>query len=226
MLRRNYYRNVFIGLGISISVLVLALLFPYIIDILKPSPDFMEQTQVVDVNLLPPPPGALELEYVRPTVLPPPENAVPVVTKDTVVEKKKIVEKEKPKDDDKTTVDTSSHSTAGGGQPGGTGSSNEIFWDVQQPARPPYNWKEYLAKNVKYPEIDKRMNVQGKVMVTVKFNVDGTVADAYISRSVSKTLDAEALRIIKSMPAWQPGIRNGKPVAMFLIVPFNFTFIR
>ena len=60
-------------------------------------------------------------------------------------------------------------------------------------------------------------------MVAFVVNADGKVADARVTKSLFPSLDAEALRVVGSMPAWQPGTREGKPAAIpFVDVPVIF----
>ncbi|PLX05499.1 MAG: hypothetical protein C0598_14460 [Marinilabiliales bacterium] len=81
---------------------------------------------------------------------------------------------------------------------------------------------KYLGENIKYPESAKKDGVQGKVFVSYVVNTDGSITDAKILRGVSEELDAEALRVIKSMPNWKPGEQKGKKVRVAFNLPINF----
>jgi protein TonB len=61
--------------------------------------------------------------------------------------------------------------------------------------------------------------------VTVIFIVSGTgkVKDARVKESVSPLLDAEAVRVVSSMPDWKPGMQGGKTVDVYVQVAVNFT---
>ncbi|MGZ5244315.1 MAG: energy transducer TonB [Bacteroidia bacterium] len=225
LLRRYYYRHVFIGLAFSISILVIGLLLPYLIDMLRPAPPLFEQDRLVDIHVLPPPPGALEMEYVPP-VTPPEKNIPPVVTKDTVVEKKRERKKEKPKPDF-TSRDTGQSTGEPGGGGNGTGSVDDIYLIVdERPVPPGGSWNDYVSKHLKYPEQEKLMNVQGKVLITCIINKDGTLQDIKVTQGVSPGLNAEAVRLVKSMPAWKPAKRQGQPVRMIIKLPINFSLKR
>lgn len=80
----------------------------------------------------------------------------------------------------------------------------------------------FISKSVKYPKLAQEVGTQGKVFVRFVVNTDGTIADAYIVRSVDKLLDAEALRVVQHMPKWKPGFQNGKPVRVNFTIPINF----
>lgn len=70
----------------------------------------------------------------------------------------------------------------------------------------------WINQNVKYPQIAKDNHVTGKVMVSFVVDVDGTINDVKVVRPVDPALDKEAIRVVKSMPKWKPGKRNGVPV--------------
>lgn len=81
---------------------------------------------------------------------------------------------------------------------------------------------KYLRSNVRYPVEAHKAGIQGRVVVSFVVNKDGTVKDAKIVRSVDKSIDAEALRVISAMPKWLPGYQNGKAVKVRYTVPVTF----
>ncbi len=81
---------------------------------------------------------------------------------------------------------------------------------------------QWIAKNIKYPEIAKENGVQGKVFVQFVIGKDGKVTDVQVVRGVDPSLDKEAVRVIQSMPAWKPGKQRGKPVKVSFQLPINF----
>lgn len=81
---------------------------------------------------------------------------------------------------------------------------------------------KYLSSNIKYPVEAHKAGIQGRVVVSFIVNKDGTVKDAKIVRSVDKSIDAEALRVISAMPKWLPGYQNGKAVKVRYTVPVTF----
>ncbi len=80
----------------------------------------------------------------------------------------------------------------------------------------------YLVNAIKYPEAAQNASVEGKVVVEFTVNADGTLSDFKVVKSVSPELDAEALRVIKAMPAWSPAIVDGKTVACSYVLPVSF----
>ena len=83
-------------------------------------------------------------------------------------------------------------------------------------------FQQFLMNSVKYPQVAKEKGIQGKVFVTFVVGRDGSVLNVKIARSADPTLDAEALRVVKSMPKWTPGKQDGKEVAVQFTIPINF----
>ena len=82
---------------------------------------------------------------------------------------------------------------------------------------------KYIQKNVKYPAIAKEYNITGKVYVSFIVDRSGTVTNVKIVRGVDKNLDAEAMRVVKSLPKYKPGKQRGKAVRVMFTIPINFT---
>lgn len=83
--------------------------------------------------------------------------------------------------------------------------------------------RKFIRENTKYPEIAKENGIQGRVFVQFVVNSKGQVTDAKVVRGVDPSLDAEAIRVVQSMPAWKPGKQRGKAVRVSYTVPINFT---
>ena len=82
---------------------------------------------------------------------------------------------------------------------------------------------EFLMKNMKYPQAAVKAKLQGKAIVGFVVGKDGTVSDVHITKSAGHAvLDEEAMRVVKSMPAWEPGKQKGKPVNVKYNVPITF----
>lgn len=81
---------------------------------------------------------------------------------------------------------------------------------------------QWIAKNIKYPEIAKENNIQGKVFVQFIIDKDGYVKNVEVVRGVDPVLDKEAVRVVSSMPQWKPGKQRGKPVKVQFQLPINF----
>tara|TARA_B110000238_G_scaffold193350_1_gene229687 strand:- start:801 stop:1367 length:567 start_codon:yes stop_codon:yes gene_type:complete len=81
----------------------------------------------------------------------------------------------------------------------------------------------FINKNTKYPAIAKEYNITGKVYVSFIVDKGGSVTNVKIVRGVDKNLDAEAIRVVSSLPKYKPGIQKGKPVRVQFTIPINFT---
>ena len=81
---------------------------------------------------------------------------------------------------------------------------------------------EYLSKNKVVPNSASTTTKNKTVYVGFAIDVDGSIVDVAIIRSVDTECDAEALRLIKSMPKWKPGKNQGKPVKMKYTLPVKF----
>lgn len=85
--------------------------------------------------------------------------------------------------------------------------------------------REYIRDNVVYPEEAKAKKIQGKVFVQFVIGTDGNVEpeNVKIARGIDPLLDAEAIRVIKSLPTWEPGTQRGKPVRVSFTIPIDFS---
>lgn len=95
------------------------------------------------------------------------------------------------------------------------------FADVMPRAE--YDLSSFLVKTLKYPEYDRKMGIEGRVIVKFVVNENGDVVNPVIMRGVDSTLDAEAIRAIAQMPPWKPGKQNGKTVAVYFTMPIVFS---
>lgn len=102
----------------------------------------------------------------------------------------------------------------------------ETLTPVDVPPRFVGNLNDWIIDNLKYPSSERRKNHEGRVLV--KFIVDehGEVTKARVVKSSGyPVLDAEALRIVSSMPRWEPGRQNGKVVKVYFTLPIKFKLI-
>ncbi len=81
---------------------------------------------------------------------------------------------------------------------------------------------QYLMENMRYPENASKSGVEGRVIVQFKVNADGTLSEVCVPNPVDPDLDAEAVRVVKSMPRWNPGKENGVAVAAAMVLPMEF----
>ena len=81
---------------------------------------------------------------------------------------------------------------------------------------------EYIQKNMRYPETAKKNGTQGRVTVQFIVDKEGNVTEPKVIRAVDKDLDAEAIRLIGTMPKWKPGMQKGQAVAVKYTLPVMF----
>lgn len=109
--------------------------------------------------------------------------------------------------------------------PADSTAKEEVFMVAEQMPEYPGGMKEmlkFLQENVKYPENAMKNNVQGRVIVQFVVEKDGTPTEFKVARSVDPDLDAEALRVLQTMPKWKPGMQRGKIVRVKFTVPVSF----
>ena len=81
---------------------------------------------------------------------------------------------------------------------------------------------KFIADNIKYTAAANEQGIQGTVYVKFVIFSDGSIGRITVLRSVSELLDAEAVRVIKKLPKFEPGKQNGKPVNVSYILPVRF----
>jgi periplasmic protein TonB len=81
---------------------------------------------------------------------------------------------------------------------------------------------KYIQQNIQYPPTSIEMNEQGKVYLSFVVEADGSISNVSIERGVSKDIDNEAKRIVRSMPKWTPGEAKGKKSRTRCRLPINF----
>jgi protein TonB len=81
---------------------------------------------------------------------------------------------------------------------------------------------EWVNKHINYPTIARERGIQGSVYVRFVVNPDGTVSNVQVQRPLDANLDKEAIRVISSMPKWEPGKQNGVAVPVYFSLPVRF----
>jgi protein TonB len=124
------------------------------------------------------------------------------VTEQTTVEDIQIVEVEQPKEN-----------------------PDEIFLVVEEGAMPKGGMEafyKFVRDKLKYPAQARRMGIEGKVFVEFVVNRDGSIVDVKSIKGIGAGCDEEAVRVVQSMPAWNPGKQRGKPVRQRMVLPITF----
>ncbi|MFZ0280357.1 MAG: energy transducer TonB [Bacteroidales bacterium] len=229
ILRKKYYRNVIISLLIGTTILVTTVTIPFLNA--KSLEDRarraerqveikMENLDQPAEQIAPPPPPpppqdvVQQARYVPPVVVDSvkPEEVVQLMTADqaqvevkdeevveVVQEIKEEVQEEAPEVEPFVRVEE---------MPMFPGGESALL--------------NYIAEHTQYPEVAKENNIQGKVIVRFCVTPKGGVDKVSVYKSVDPELDAEAIRVVKSLPQFIPGKQGGKPVPVWFIVPINF----
>lgn len=104
-------------------------------------------------------------------------------------------------------------------------SDDQTFSVVEQMPEYPGGMRaglEFMARNLRYPTKAREAGKQGRVIVQFVVRKDGSLSDFKVLRSVDPWLDAEAIRVISTMPKWKPGMQEGKPVSVKFTLPVTF----
>lgn len=80
----------------------------------------------------------------------------------------------------------------------------------------------WLSSHITYPAVAAENGVQGKVIVKFVVGRDGSVSQAQVLRGVDPALDREALRVVNSMPKWNPGMNNGQAANVWFTLPITY----
>ncbi|WP_289869231.1 energy transducer TonB, partial [uncultured Muribaculum sp.] len=81
---------------------------------------------------------------------------------------------------------------------------------------------EWISQHIVYPPGCYESHIQGRVTIRFLIKADGSVGEAEIIRGVYPELDKEALRVVKSLPKFNPATLNGKAVEYWFTLPITF----
>lgn len=101
----------------------------------------------------------------------------------------------------------------------------EIFHVVEEEPEFPGGMEalyKYLGESIKYPQLAKENNIEGKVYVTFVVEKDGSIANPRILRDIGGGCGNEAIRVVKAMPKWKAGKQRGKNVRVQFNLPVSF----
>lgn len=80
----------------------------------------------------------------------------------------------------------------------------------------------FIGKNLKYPEQAVKANIIGKVIVKIIIEKDGSVNSVSFLKGIGFGCDEEVERIVKIMPKWKAGVKDGKAVRTSFVLPVMF----
>jgi len=82
---------------------------------------------------------------------------------------------------------------------------------------------KFLASNIRYPQLARENNISGKVYVTFVVETDGSLSNFRLLRDIGGGCGSEAIRVVKTMPKWKPGMQKGEPVRVQFNLPVKFS---
>lgn len=81
---------------------------------------------------------------------------------------------------------------------------------------------KYMEENLVYPESMQRLYKEGEVLVGFFVEPNGVITGVTVVKGMTKEFDEEAKRLVRNMPYWVPGTKNGTPVRFRMTMPINF----
>lgn len=102
----------------------------------------------------------------------------------------------------------------------------EIFTVVERPPIFPggaVELKDYLQQNLRYPEIALINKVEGKVFVSFTVTNEGSIQDVNVLKGPGYGTNEEAVRLVQTMPSWNPGKQSGRLVNVKYTMAIPFT---
>ena len=204
----EHKRSLFLQIGLVIALLIVLIAFEYrsydrqMYNLGALNLDDLEEEiiPITKQEIKPPPPP------------PPPPEVIEIVEDDVEIEEEIEIEDTESDEDEIIEIEEED--------------DEEFFMVVENmPVFPggDLGLMKYIQKNVRYPAIAKEYNITGKVYVSFIVDKSGNVTDVKVVRGVDKNLDAEAVRVVKSLPKYTPGKQRGKPVRVMFTIPINFT---
>jgi periplasmic protein TonB len=228
-LRRKYSRTMTVSMIIGLVIVFTAVIVPYIRaknialvkardanEIIAEMANDLQQEEAAPPPPPPPPPPTEQqtvVKYVAPVVVDSvkPEEAAQFMTADDVAET--VVDAEVVEVIAQVQEEVQDEAP------------QEVFVVVEEMPSFPGGDTElfrFIYDNIKYPELAKENNIQGKVILRFCVTYKGTVDQVSVVRGVDTSLDEEAIRVIKMLPLWKPGKQGGKPVNVWYSVPISF----
>lgn len=101
-------------------------------------------------------------------------------------------------------------------------SAQEAYNEVDVMPKPNCDLPKYLGENIKYPKLAKEQKVEGRVIVKFVVDKEGNITTPSVVKSPNPLLSEEAVRVVMSMPRWEPGVKDGKNVPVNFYIPISF----
>ncbi len=229
-LRKRYIRFLSVSGLLGITTFLILILIPFAIYYFDGNvlTDTSEDLYIVDYAFMPPPGDDLTAMAARMAQPKTEIIQVPVVVDSVPVPVEKKKEESLPVEEKKDDVAAKDSAEAGKGQSekgNGSGEDNGIYTTIDVYPRFPGGDQAriyFLRTHIRYPEVALKAGIQGTIMAVFVIEIDGSVSNIEITKGINKYCDEEAMRVIKSMPPWEPGKRSGRPVRVMVRMPLIF----
>ncbi len=247
VLRQLYGRHLVKALAIAISLTLLLVASPLIKEALFPTlieaPDPLTNEKPIELlylrTIVDPKPAASQPKTVQPIVRTP-----DIATR--VVPDEKVKPENEPIQPTVTPVEPISDVIPGGAigssnttEIGGPGGSDTAGSTTKAPPAPTIfltaevmpefvggqeALRRYMQKNLHYPPLALRNNIDGRVYISFTVQADGSIADVQVLKGLGYGTDEEAARVVKAMPTWKPGQQNKHAVSVRYTMPITFRY--
>lgn len=229
VLRRDYVKRLVVAVIGSVFFFGLAVGLPKIIAAMGGEEEVVTAKKIVDVNL-----DLFEEEKKEEPPPPPPVEPPPLKIESVQFTQLEAVDEpvEEPPPTQEVLTETNAGTVTQEGEkieappPPVEEAEPQVFTIVEEMPSFPGGEAElfkYLGKTVKYPPMAQDAGITGVVYMTFVVDEQGKVRDPKVLRGIGGGCDEEAVRVVKAMPAWEPGKQRGKPVRVQYNLPIRFT---
>lgn len=216
-LERKWWLRFLIGLVVSLLLFIVALEFPFSLD--DPLEEFEAMDGItVEEELAPLMRQENEISL-APKAEPEPSQKLTVV--DEEESKEEIIERQPEQTIEGDLADELPEPEENE-KKGDEVLSFRVVEDLPQPPGGYLEFMKWLTRNLRYPVAAEERKLQGKVVAEFIVNKDGSVTDINIIQSLNSFCDREALRVLRMMPRWTPGIQNDQPCRTKVCIPIVF----
>jgi protein TonB len=237
-LRRLYPKNLKKATWTTVILFSIAISSPIWLGyIIPPKKEEVQKVKIIDYTQLSQPPSIDKNQPPPEVVAPPPLKSTikflpPVVKPDaqvhdeyipTQTELKKVDPGAKTEQGDKNGVDYSLLDVQD--KVAEAPKKDEVFtYAEEMPNFPGGDEKllNYFSTHIQYPDMARRAGVEGRLFISFVVRTTGEITDVQVIKGLGAGLDEEAVRVVKSMPKWNPGRQNGKPVNVKVTIPIIF----
>lgn len=231
VLRKDYAENVLKGVFVTLTVVVLAITLPAIMEALSGGKEihttppkklvYTELTAPPPIDKPKPPPPQIQLPKLQKVI----KFVPPKVVKEQITEEVPTIEEIKQNETAAEEVEGTEVVFTEPVEEVVVDNSDEIFTVVEQ--NPEFEggyaaMVNFIKANMKYPLAARRMGIEGTVHVSLLVNKQGEIDEVKVLRGIHPDCDKEAVRVVQLMPHWKPGKQNGRPVHVRFVLPLKF----